>query len=238
MLCFFLSMWTSNPPGNFDCRTWPGGSSPRRPRWGGPAASWGHWSPPASTSASPRPLTSPASAVAQRAESSAQRGQRPPSGYWGWQRRTRRWRTPARPGHGDPRSGHAQAAPGRRGTRWRAARPRRRPPRGWCWSSCAGGWRSQSAGSEHCAVWRTRLQWGNCHNNPVNIHSPFCSVSIKSGLFSIVKCDIQINSQWRIELRNIWYEMKPEKHFWLDPFITRQLQCFIGKMILWWYPTL
>ena len=23
--------------------------------------------------------------------------------------------------------------------------------------------------------------------------------------------------------------MKPEKHFWLDPFITRQLQCFIGK---------
>ena len=169
MLCFFLSMWTSNPPDNFDCRTWPGGSSPRRPQWAAPGAWWGHWSPPAATSASPRPLTSPASAASQRAASSAVRGRgRPHSGHW---RRRPWWRRQARPGHGDPRSGHAPAlSPGRRGTRWRAERPRRRPPRGWCWSSCAGDWRSQSAGSGHCAAWRTRLQWGNCQNN-ANQHS-------------------------------------------------------------------
>ena len=192
ILCFVLAMfhnWTINSPDNFDCRTWPGGSSLRRPRWAGPAASWGHWSPPASTSASPQPLTSPSSAWPRRAVSSAAGGQgRPPWGrYWGWQRRTRCWRTRGRPGHADPRSPHALS---RLGTRWRAARLRPRPPLGWCWSSCAGDWRSPSTGTSHCAAWRTRLQWGNCQDDDVNIHSVH-SVSIKSQLFLIVKCDIK-----------------------------------------------
>ena len=66
-------------PGTSDCRISPAASSPRRPRWGDPAAWSGRRSRPGRTSSCPPPGSSPASSVSLAAESA--RGA--PAG-WGW----------------------------------------------------------------------------------------------------------------------------------------------------------
>ena len=62
---------------------------------------------------------------------------------------------------------------------------------------------------------------------------PWSFLSIKSWLFSIVKCDIPINSQFKVllfcALQNIC-SLKSEKHFWFSILArVEHLQCFIWK---------